>query len=639
MPSIRRWSPVLIALLSACGGGGAADGPTTPPPTVGSLAVAVTGLPAGTAAAVMVTGPGGYSHGVSASETISGLSPGGYTVAAQAVTSGSHNYQPSVGNQTVTVSDVAPASASVSYTEASPDGLNLRVDGMYLTQSVQTYTGAVPLVKDRDGYLRVFVTASESNLATPAVRVRFYLGGTLASESTITAPGVGVPLAASEGNLGTSWNLAVPKTLLQPNLSILVDVDPSNLVAESNEGDNVFPASGTPLAMDVRTTSSFNVRLVPINQSVNGRVGNVTSGNKNSFFTATMRMHPLAAFDAELRTTFTTAAPAVDKDNANGAWGTILGQLDALRVSEGSSRYYYGVVSPTYSAGVAGIGYVGQPTALGWDKGGADLVAAHEWGHNWGRSHAPCGGAGNPDTHYPYADGAIGVYGFDMAAQTLKPPTDTDVMGYCSNEWISDYTYTGVLNFRAAASDVAAASFAQAMQPCLLVWGRIVNGEPVLEPAFQIVTRPSLPRNGGAYRIEGTAADGSPLFGLAFSPVPVADDAHGDAHFAFAVPLRADRAARLHRVRLSMPGRAPVTLRAAAGAVAVRTTRVAPGVVSVRWDAATHPMAMVRDPITGHVLAFARGGRADVVTDRDSLEVQLSAGVGGRPVRVGVQGR
>src|SRR5438132_6003232 len=28
-------------------------------------------------------------------------------------------------------------------------------------------------------------------------------------------------------------------------------------------------------------------------------------------------------------------------------------------------------------------------------------------------------------------------------------------------------------------------AFSQAMQPCLLVWGRIENGQPVLEPSFQ----------------------------------------------------------------------------------------------------------------------------------------------------------
>jgi hypothetical protein len=228
----------------------------------------------------------------------------------------------------------------------------------------------------------------------------------------------------------------------------------------------------------------------------------------------------------------------------------------------------------------------------------------------------------------------------------VKPRTSSDVMGYCSNEWISDYTYTGVLNFRLAETD-RATSFTQAMQPCLLVWGRIVNGEPVLEPAFQIVTRPSLPARGGASWVEGTDADGTQLFGLSFTPVPVADDPHGDAHFAFAVPLQPERAARLSGLRLSVPGRPPVSLHAAvrrgvqtrAEAMAVRTTRVAPGRVALEWDAVAQPMAMVRDPVSGQVLAFARGGRAEVVTDRDDLEVQLSTGVTSRPVRVGVGSR
>ena len=93
-----------------------------------------------------------------------------------------------------------------------------------------------------------------------------------------------------------------------------------------------------------------------------------------------MRMHPLAAFDAELGSVLTTTAPALDKDNANGAWGTILAELDAVRVNDGSSRYYFGVVNPNYSSGVAGIGYVGRETALGWDKSGADQVAATSGG-------------------------------------------------------------------------------------------------------------------------------------------------------------------------------------------------------------------------------------------------------------------
>ena len=48
----RRLIPVTLALLAACGGSDP-SGPST-----GSLALAVTGLPSGTAAAVTVTRPG-----------------------------------------------------------------------------------------------------------------------------------------------------------------------------------------------------------------------------------------------------------------------------------------------------------------------------------------------------------------------------------------------------------------------------------------------------------------------------------------------------------------------------------------------------------------------------------------------------
>ena len=83
----------------------------------------------------------------------------------------------------------------------------------------------------------------------------------------------------------------MPKALIQPNLSILAEVDPTNAIAEANETDNDFPASGTPLAIDVRTASTFNVRFVPV--QVAGRLGNVTSGNKNQFLADAMKLHPL----------------------------------------------------------------------------------------------------------------------------------------------------------------------------------------------------------------------------------------------------------------------------------------------------------------------------------------------------------
>jgi hypothetical protein len=610
-------------------------------PMEGALSVTVVGLPPGTSAAITVSGPNGFSQPVTATQTLTGLASGNYQVDAAAVSSGGTPYNGNPATQTVSVASGATASAGVAYTTGASSGLNLRIDGLYLTQSVQTYSGSVPLVKGRDGYLRVFVTASQVNASAPTVRVRFYNGAVLTSTVIINPPGASVPQSPNEGTLNSSWNIPVSKTLIQPNLSILADVDPTNAVPESDETDNTFPASGTPLALDVRTTSTFSVRLVPVRQSANGSIGNVTLANKDQFLTTTMKIHPLAAYDADVRSTYTTSAAAVDPSNNNGGWTTILSELQTLRNAEGSDRYYYGVLHPSYTSGIAGIGYVGGQAALGWDylPSGAD-VAAHEWGHNWGRAHSPCGGATMTDPNYPYANAAIGVYGFDLTTATLKPPTATDVMGYCSNQWISDYTYRGVLDYRAASPAVASA-FSQAMQPCLLVWGRIVDGQPMLEPAFEVVTRPTLPAHGGPYTVEGRDGAGSRVFSLSFTPEQVADDPHGGQQFSFAVPLPSERAVQVAALQLAGGGREATTRRSygmtpqmRSAPVPIEARRSAPGRVALRWDASSHPMVMVRDATTGEVLSLARGGAAELFTDRTDLELVVSNRVQSRQVRV-----
>jgi hypothetical protein len=65
---------------------------------------------------------------------------------------------------------------------------------------------------------------------------------------------------------------------------------------------------------------------------------------------------------------------------------------------------------------------------------------------------------------------------------------------------------------------------------------------------------------------------------------------------------------------------------AAPATPAVQARRVA-GSVALHWDAAAHPMVMVRDPETGEVLSFARGGQAEIATPRTELEVTQSDGV------------
>jgi hypothetical protein len=195
------------------------------------------------------------------------------------------------------------------------------------------------------------------------------------------------------------------------------------------------------------------------------------------------------------------------------------------------------------------------------------------------------------------------------------------------------------MDFRGEASGRASPGGAR---PSLLVWGRIVNGRAVLEPAFQVVTRLVLPSRPGPYSIEGTAPDGSRVFGLSFDGVEVADDERGARHFAFALPLDERGAAKLETIRLMGPGIGtaaisipPPALRAtpAKPASLVR----APGGLTLDWDAAVHPMVLVRDAGTGEVLSFARGGHVVVATDGSEFELVMSDGVHSRSATVRAQ--
>jgi hypothetical protein len=607
--------------------------------TTGSLAVTIAGLPAGADAAVTVAGPDGYSEQLTTTGTLDGLAPGQYTVAAADVSRGGVTYTSSPENRPVTVSEGATAAVTVTYAAAAGASLNLWIAGLYLTQSVQTFTNQVPLIAGRDAFLRVFVRANETNTAAPAVRVRLYDGNALIETFTIAAPGGSVPLRREEGTLAATWNVPVPGSLIRPGLAFLADVDPANAIAEEDETDNAFPATGERGSVSVRSARPLSITLIPVRQSANQLQGDVTAGNRDQYLDLVQRIYPLPGYDADVHAVYATSTTdPLQSDDANGAWITILNEIGALWVAEGSDRHYYGVVRTGYPNGLAGRGFLGLPVAIGSDEAGdRGRITAHELGHTWDRRHAPCGNpADTVDFEFPNPGGSIGSYGFDVRDRILKQPETPDIMGYCGDPWISDYTYRGVMDFRGTAPGPASAGRAR---PSLLVWGRMVNGRAVLEPAFQVVTRPVLPSRPGPYAIEGTASDGSGVFSLSFDAAEVADDARGARQFAFAVPLDERAAARLETIRLIGPGvgmaavsASPASLRATQ-AEPVSAVRSAGG-VALKWDAAAHPMIMVRDVRTGEVLAFARGGNAVVPADGSEVELVMSDGVRSRSATI-----
>ena len=103
-----------------------------PAPTTGALTITMSGLPGGTAYAVAVSGPNGYSQAVTASTTLSGLAPGSYALAAVNVTAGGATYQPTPATQVATITAGSTATRAVAYAVAGPTtgGLTVTLSGL-----------------------------------------------------------------------------------------------------------------------------------------------------------------------------------------------------------------------------------------------------------------------------------------------------------------------------------------------------------------------------------------------------------------------------------------------------------------------------------------------------------------------------
>jgi hypothetical protein len=619
--------------------------------STGALEVSVTGLPGQQGGSIAVNGPGGYNATVTATTTLVGLFPGLYSVAASPVTAGAI-YGPNPASQNVEVAaSLTPARATVAYVETNqppPAQFNLTIDGMYLTQAVQTYAGSVPLVAGLPGLLRVFVKASAPNTVAPTARLQLYQGSILTQTITLQPNVPGVPTTITEGTMSSTWNAAIPASLIQPGLRILVDVDPANTVAESDEGDNTFPRDGTPFAPRVEFTAPFNVTVVPVSMPSTGLTGSVSLANLDNYFTFARKVLPIKDYRVTLHETFTSSAQQLFSNNGNNAWLEVLGEINALRVAEGTTDYYMGVVGTDYTSGVAGMAFTPGKASVVWDKlPSASSLAAHELSHSLSRLHAPCGGVASPDPQYPYALGTIGVYGYDVSNGSLKSPGMSDLMGYCGFGWISDYTYLGILNYRLSTNNsaispnvssrlagTATESFVQSagVREALVVWGRIENGNLILEPAFSATTRPVLPSRTGPHRIVGRTTAGRVLFSYAFEGEQPADVSDPKARsFAFAIPLDDSVAASLARIVLTSAtgARTERFVSASQGATRFDATIEVTGTVQFRIDDPKVLLAVVRDRASQRILAFVRPGKQPVRirTGAEEFDVQLSNGV------------
>ncbi len=118
------FSSMLLLLVASCGGGGSSTPDTTTPDTPANtsnatLVVNVAGLPSSATADIVIT-KGTFTKNVSATETISSLDDGVYTVTANNVTDNSLTYIPDTASQSVTLTNNQTTTITITYTQQAP---------------------------------------------------------------------------------------------------------------------------------------------------------------------------------------------------------------------------------------------------------------------------------------------------------------------------------------------------------------------------------------------------------------------------------------------------------------------------------------------------------------------------------------
>ncbi|MEZ5446789.1 MAG: IPT/TIG domain-containing protein [Gammaproteobacteria bacterium] len=500
--------------------------------------------------------------------------------------------------------------------------------------------GTQRLNPSRATLLRAFVLGEQPGVAAPAVTATGRLAGSTLGTVTMTGPAT-LPTGTQRYDIGASFRAVLPSAWMRPGVSVRVDVTPA--------GGGTLSLSGTP---NVVNPARIRIALVPI--TIGSRTGLVPSLATVRSMLA--RAYPYAAGDIGLENHAPMLVPNLTA-LSDSDWGTVLQQLESLRIAEGArSKLYFGFVpTAARTGGVAGIGYVPRLSqagstgiafsSLGWDSTSNDSpsdpfgvvqqrwapVMIHELGHNHSRPHAPCGGPASPDPNYPYPDGNFGTDPlWDIQSNRVTGPTYTlgtsttvrymkDTMSYCDGSFFSDYNYAFVQQFAEArtmtypqpdlagaaiAAEVAGAAGETTAGGHLLLSGEVTAEGVRMNPAVAVgsaaSTAPS-PSNGDLrIRLRTRRAQ---QIDVDVDAVEVADLPGNVRHFQLLVPNPGEVQAIEVRERGRLLPRRPLAAqhaRAMAQATRRATTSAqalrwteANGMLSLDWDARTEPFVAV----------------------------------------------
>ncbi len=519
--------------------------------------------------------------------------------------------------------------------------------------SQTTGDGRQRLVPGKETWVRVFAVSESADAAAPAMRVLGFNQGIALGAVSLVGPGT-LPQLSANGSVtqsmrddeSRSYNAELPASWIASGLSLRVEIDPMQQWG---------PTQVTEVAPTVGGNSSIDLVLVPLISGANVP----TMPDLEEVLNELTRRLPVARerIVVSLRAPYTLTS-VTDGVDTSTEWSLALSELENLRRAEAPGKHYYGMVRPMVSAGTAGVGYVNNVGAttpaissLGWDasRNSWRRTMVHELGHNFGRPHAPCGGAASPDPNYPYAGGLLGTTPlFDsLSNDVIAAASMADIMGYCNGSWFSDYNLREVQRFLEARPQPVGqfASTRTSLSEVWVVSGVIDDAGVRLAPVYAMRAAAPAPTAAAGVHSLRLATRAGAVMDVPFDTYEV-DHANGEQHFFVRVPspgtldsitvhhggqalpmVASDRVWATKAVTRAAAQDAAVAASVRGGDMQITWNRDAVSFVTVAWVAGAERRTLAMNAQTGHVsvplTSLPPGG---------AIEVSLSDGINARTV-------
>ena len=416
---------------------------------------------------------------------------------------------------------------------------DLSIHGIEITQGIQCFDtskglagcgdNTLRVVDKKDSAARIYLKTSGIYSTYSNVPVRLYIrANNVWYTANVTGKATSSIDQAATDSANVYFNVNFSNDVVVDFYAV---VDPDNVISETNEGNNRYPAGSGYITLNFRARTTMKI--------VGQRLRYHPSGYSGSQYAGGWAVNGGAADWFEqllpLRNNGVNYVLASGYKNWTTSLGTGTGQHDLIKslnaqwilenvfswlfsgTFTGADHVYGWAPNDGYSGGHAdmpiyphagGYGVVGigtdRPGSSTDNPGGGALIFGHELIHDYDVLHtntADSCGSSDSSSDFPYGSSSIQEFGFNPITGKIYNPSNThDVMSYCPAGgsklgWISPFTWEKMNTALDVASRIQAMSSRSAqvntLYPSVATESLVVN-LTVFNPQYSPVTPASL---------------------------------------------------------------------------------------------------------------------------------------------------